>query len=274
MAMMRTPDVKKDARVRRSMRESSFTLLATFVVLFSGSRVCGQIEPQQRPLRYVSEWEVPRDRWNEFESSADHNIRPLMEMQMKKGTLLSWGTYRGMLVQDGAATHGLWFETPSIEGLEKVLDELSRLPPLPVPPAAKHHDFLYRAQLRRAKSSQGTGGYLFVNTTQIQPGKRQNWREWWDKNQKPNFEQYLAEGLVTEYELVREEIHHAGPNWVYLIYVTPSAEALYKLNATFAANTAKRPPEENRLINEALDAVVIPSGHQDYIARALAYSQR
>ena len=79
---------------------------------------------------------------------------------------------------------------------------------------------------------------------------------------------------MTEYELVVEEIHHAGPNWVYLIYVTPSAEALDKLNATFATNTAKRSVEENRLINEALDAVVIPSGHQDYIARALAYSQR
>ncbi|PYY06093.1 MAG: hypothetical protein DMG64_01760 [Acidobacteria bacterium] len=120
---------------------------------------------------------MPRDHWNEFETSAEHDIRTFMEMQVKNGTLLSWGLYRSMLIQDGAATHGLWFETPSVQGVEKVLDELSRLPPLPVPANSRHHDVLYRAQLRRAKSGQGTGGYLFVNTTQIQPGKRQNWRE-------------------------------------------------------------------------------------------------
>ena len=256
------------------MRASRFPLFVTFLILLYGSVAWSQGAAQARPLRYVSEWEIPRDRWGEFETSADHNIRPLMELQMKQGTILSWGIYRSMLTQDGAATHGFWFEAPSIQGIEQVLDELSRLPLMPVPPNARHHDYLYRAQLRRATSGQGTGGYLFVNTTQIQPGKRQSWREWWDKNQKPNFEQYLAEGLVTEYELVGEEIHHAGPNWVYLIYVTPSAEALDKLNATFATNTAKRSPEENRLVNEALDAAVIPSGHQDYIARALAYSQR
>jgi hypothetical protein len=256
------------------MRTNRFLLLVTCAVLLCGSAASSQSEAKPRPLRYVSEWEVPQDRWNEFETSADHTIRPLMELQMKQRSILSWGIYRSMLMQDGAATHGLWFEALSIQDVEKVLDELGHLPPLPVPPSSRHHDFLYRAQLRRATSSQGTGGYLFVNTTQIQPGKRQNWREWWDKNQKRNFEQYLAEGLVTEYELVGEEIHHAGPNWVYLIYVTPSAEALDKLNATFATNTSKRTAEENRLVNEALDAVVIPSGHQDYIARALAYSQR
>src|SRR5690349_5236186 len=56
---------------------------------------------QPRPLRYVSEWEVPRDRWNEFETSADHTIRPMMELQMKQRAILSWGIYRSMLIQDG-----------------------------------------------------------------------------------------------------------------------------------------------------------------------------
>src|SRR5712672_4094291 len=130
------------------MRANRFRILATFVILLCGSAASSQSEPQPRPLRYVSEWEVPRDRWNEFETSADHTIRPLMELQMKQRTILSWGIYRSMLIQDDAATHGLWFEAPSIQGVEKVLDELGRLPPLPVPPSARHHDFLYRAQVR------------------------------------------------------------------------------------------------------------------------------
>jgi hypothetical protein len=233
-----------------------------------------QADSQPRPLRYVSEWEVPRDHWAEYEKFTDKTVRPVLERLMSQKGVLGWGIYRSVLNQDGARTHGLWFEVPSIDTCEKVLAELAALPPSPIAPTAKHHDYLYRAQLRRTKESSGTGGYLFVNITQIQQGKRQQWREWWDKYQKPNFEQYLAEGMVTMYELEVEEIHHEGPNWAYLIYVTPSAEALDKLNATFAANQAKRTADENRAINEALDLTVIPNGHQDYLAQALAYAQR
>ena len=52
-----------------------------------------------------------------------------------------------------------------------------------------------------------------------------------------------------------------------LSYVVPTLQVR-------ASNTAKRSAEENCLVNKALDVVVIPSGHQDCIARALAYSQR
>ena len=104
------------AKVRQyagvSMRTNRFPLLVTCAALLWGSAASSQSEPKPRPLRYVSEWEVPRDRWNEFETSADHTIRPLMELQMKQQSILSWGIYRSMLIQDGAATHGLWFEVP------------------------------------------------------------------------------------------------------------------------------------------------------------------
>jgi hypothetical protein len=113
-----------------------------------------------------------------------------------------------------------------------------------------------------------------VNTTQIQQGKRQEWREWWDKYQKPNFEQYMADGLITVYQIMVDEIHTQGPNWSYLIYVAPSTEALDRLNDSFAARVAKRSAEENRAINDALDTTVIPSGHKDYIGRISAYAQK
>jgi hypothetical protein len=256
------------------MRRRVLHLLAAICIVLSPALAAAQGEPPPRPLRYVSELEVPHNQWAEYEVYADKNIRPTLERLMAQGTMLGWGVYRSILNQDGMRTHGIWFEVPTIDGMENVLGDLAKLPPSPVPASAKHHDYLYRAQLRHAKSGSGTGGYLFVNTTQIQEGKRQQWREWWDKYQKPNYEQYLAEGLVTSYELVVEEIHHAGPNWVYLIYTTPSAAALDKLNATFSANSAKRTPDENRAINDALDLTVVPVGHQDYIARALAYAQR
>src|SRR5690348_8105697 len=169
-------------------------LLAVSYGIFPPAALVAQA-PAQRPLRYVSEWELPSDHWADYEAYAERNVRPTLKALMSEQTILGWGLYRSLLNQDGARTHGLWFEAPSLEAIEKVLARLSTLPRSPIPTTAKHHDYLYRAQLRRATTSSGTGGYLFVNTTQIQQGQREHWREWWDKNQKPNYEQYLSEGL-------------------------------------------------------------------------------
>ena len=256
------------------MRKHILLIASIVLTLTLSIGAVAQSAPAQRPLRYVAEWELPRQQWSQFEAYVNKSIRPLLTKHLDDGVIISWGTYRSVLTQDGARTHGLWFEANNIADVDRVSKALDDLPLTPATLNVKRHDYLYRSQLRRAKEGNGSDGYLFVNTTQIQEGQREHWREWWDKNQKPNYDQYLAEGLITMYELVGEEIHHAGPNWVYLIYVTPSAAALDKLNATFAANSAQRSPEERRAIQEAFDRTVVPSGHQDYIARVSAYAQR
>ena len=249
-------------------------ILICCIVLALAAVASAQTTPPQRPLRYVAEWEVPRAQWPQFEAFVDKTVRPFLAGKMSSGELLSWGTYRSVLNQDGARTHGVWFEAPTIDAVDQVSKNLENLVATPLVQSLKRHDYLYRSQLRRSSQGSGTNGYLFFNTTQILPGQREHWREWWDKNQKPNYEQYLSEGLITMYELVVEEIHHAGPNWVYLIYVTPSPAALDKLNAAFAANSAKRTPEESRATQAAFDLTVVPEGHTDYIARVAAYGQR
>lgn len=256
------------------MSRNAQMITTCVTLLLLGVVANAQATPPQRPLRYVAEWEVPRSQWTQFETFLNKNVRPLLADRMNKGLLLGWGTYRSVLNQDGARTHGAWFEAGSIDVVDQVSKALDEVTMTPLPEAVKRHDYLYRSQLRRALQGGGTDGYLFVNTTQILPGQREHWREWWDKNQQPNFEQYLSAGLVTMYELVVEEIHHAGPNWAYLIYVTPSPAALDKVDATFAANSAKRTPEERRAIQAEFDLTVVPEGHQDYVARISAYAQR
>ena len=88
------------------------------------------------------------------------------------------------------------------------------------------------------------------------------------------YEQFLAEGLVSMYEIEAGEIHTMDPSWVYLAYVAPSAEALDKINAAFQARGSKRNAEESRAISDAYDAVIVPGTHRDYLAHANSYAQK
>src|SRR6266478_2887491 len=104
-------------------------VLALICMVLFPALAAAQGEPPPRPLRYVSEWEVPRNQWAEYEAYADKNIRPALERLMSQGTILGWGIYRSVLNQDGTRTHGFWFEVPTIAAMETVLADLAKLPP-------------------------------------------------------------------------------------------------------------------------------------------------
>src|SRR5207245_208914 len=129
------------------------------------------------------------------------------------------------------STNGYWFGAQTHPALRKVLDELAKLPPSDIGDSAvKQHDYLLRHELRLTKPSSGTNGYYYFNSTLIQPGKQAQWHEWWDHYQKPLYEKFLADGLITMYEIDTGEMHTMDPNMQYLIWVTPNPEALDKMN--------------------------------------------
>src|SRR5437764_2343529 len=156
-------------------------------------------------------------------------------------------------------------------GIDKVLSQLAKLKESQLLTAdVKHHDLLLRTTLRRSKEGAGKDGYYYFNSTLLQSTKRDQWRQWWDKYQKPMYEQFLADGLVSMYEIEAGEIHTMDPSWVYLAYVAPSAEALDKINAAFQARGGKRNAEESIAISDAYDEVIV-LGSQRY---SLDYSLR
>jgi len=140
--------------------------------------------------------------------------------------------------------------------------------------ALRQHDYLLRILLRKSRATSGNNGILYVNSTLLKPGKRDDWREWWDKYQKPMYDRFLADGLISSYEIDSGEIHTMDAGWVYLAYVVPNLAALDELNNAFRIRVENRSPEENHAINSALEAIVVPGSHRDYLARAITYASR
>lgn len=228
-----------------------------------------------RTFRFISEWKVPPQDAAAFATELEKNVRPVLQKMMQDGLVFDCGSYRTIIKEDEGVTNGYWFEIGNHAALEKVLSELAKLPASNIANSAmKQHDILLRNELRRSKASTGTNGYLYFNTTLIQPGKKDQWREWWDKYQKPMYDQFLAEGLVNMYEIDSGEMHTMDPNYAYLVYVSPTADALDKINDAFISRGKHLTPDQAHEMANGLDAVVVAGSHRDYFARALSYANR
>lgn len=233
-----------------------------------------QQAPPLRTFRFISEWKVPRKDVGAYSAELEKTVRPVLQKLMQDGTVFDYGTYVTIVKDDEGATNGYWFEILNHAGLEKVLSELAKLPSSRIADSAtKQHDYLLRNELRRGgKAYNGTNGYLYFNSTLIQPGKKDQWREWWDKYQKPMYDQFLADGWVNMYEIDSGEMHTMDPNIVYLVYVSSMADALDKINNAFITRGRNLSKDEAREMSNGLEAVVVPGTHRDYFARAMSYA--
>jgi len=228
-----------------------------------------------RTFRFLSEWRVPARSVRAFADELDKTVRPILKKSMEEGTVLDYGIYTTVVEEEEGSTNGYWFGIPSQAALEKVLDALGKVPPSAIADSAiKHHDYLLRRELHATRPASGTNGYLYFNSTLIQPGKTGDWRAWWDHYQKPLYDKFLADGLITSYEIDSGEMHTMDPNMAYLIWVSPTGEALDKMNDVWIGRGASQTAEEKRTMATGLANVVVAGSHRDYFARALTYVTR
>ena len=254
------------------MRQTRLATTILTVLLVSAAH-SQQLPP--RTYRFVSEWKIPQQHLAAYTSELDKNVRPVLEKLVRDGTIFDFGVYTTIVKEDEGVTHGYWFEIPTLPSLDVALNALSNLPSTEIRNSAlKQHDFLFRILLRGSRSGSGKNGIFYLNSTQLQPGKRDEWRDWWDKYQKPMYEQFLRDGWITSYEIDTGEVHTMDAGWVYLAYVAPSLEAVDRINNAFRIRVEKRTPEENQSINSGLQAIAVAGSHRDYMARANSYATK
>jgi hypothetical protein len=231
--------------------------------------------PEARTYRFQSEWRVPQKSIAVFAAELEKNVRPILQKLMEQGTVTDYGTFMTLVREEEGPTNGYWFGIPTYAALPKALDALAKLPPSALGESAvKQHDYFLRHELRLTRPSAGTNGYYYFNSTLIQPGKQGQWREWWDHYQKPLYERFLADGLITNYEIDEGEMHTMDPNWQYLIWIATSGEALDKMNDAWIARAKRQTAEEKRAMAAELAAVVVAGSHRDYFAHALSYGSK
>ena len=226
---------------------------------------------QQEPTIYtfIAHFDVPRPQWDEMTRNVEQDVRPVMERMLADGTIESWGNEERIIHEENGTTHGVWWAATSIAGLERVREELIKIPSSPAL-NNPHHDHLFESIIHRGNTAGPTSGYLYVEIIKLRPGSGQTWRQLWEKYFKPTYDELLDDGTLLSYEVSRQYVHTEDPRWRYVWTVTPSAEAVDKVNAAIGAVFEK----DGTAIRAAFGSVSIRSEHRDVFARVLNYAHK
>lgn len=259
------------------MTQRVYFILATLAVSLLAPLAASAQQQEPPSFTYVSEWRIPRAQWDDYVAFNKKNAEPILQKLMADGTIISWGAYATNVHEENGPTHGTWFEAPSIANIEKALMALTKVAQNPILSAGggvKHRDYFLSSQLRRSKAASGSDGYLWVNYTQLQPGKAEEWRKLFDQYIKPLLDGLLTDGSFIAYEIEGELVHTDNPNGIYLVYIAPNADGIDKFYAAIRTRMAQATPEERRAISEAFAATTMPAAHRDFFARVLSYAQK
>jgi hypothetical protein len=249
-------------------------MLFALAMLLLGS-LAASAQQQPLPFTYVSEWTIPRAQWDDYENFIKKNTQPILEKLTADGTISGWGFYATNVHDESGVTHGDWFEASSIANIQKALTALTKAARNPILSASgKHRDYLVRSQVRRGKPASGTDGFLWVNYTQLKPGKNEEWRALFDKSIKPLLDGLVDDGSFISYSIDAEVVHTDNPNGIYLVYMAPNAAGIDKFIAAVGARMAQATPEERRAFGEAFAATTEPGAHRDFFARILNYAEK
>jgi hypothetical protein len=247
------------------MRNRLLLLLACVVLL---GPVLAAAQPAEQPVfRYVAQWAVPPAQWAQFADWQEKTVRPVLERFLADGTLVDWGGYTIAVHDPEGFTHGGWFAAPSIAALVKVRDELLKLPPNPAA-ATRHEDWLLRTLIYRGRKGSGSG-HLWVSTFVVQPGRGGDWLAAWERYFKPIYDELLANGTLSIYEVTVEQVHLRDPNLRFVAAVAPGIEGIDKLLSSLRAAMAANPGT-----GAAIALSTVPGTHRDTFAHVSAWAHR
>jgi hypothetical protein len=240
------------------------TMLALCAIPAGGQTA--EVKEKPPMYSYVADWQIPRARWPEMEkaNSAD---KAILDKAISDGTIVGFGDDESLIHQPDGWTHDNWWSAMSMAGLLKVLDQLSGsgTDGLSVlQSATKHSDSIYISRYYNWRSGSWKGGYTHVSVYKLKSDAPDDAVDTISKQLLvPLMEKQLADGAILEYEVDTEAIHTESPGTFEVVYVSPTADGLDKVNAAIQAVIKAQP-----LSGAAFGSMVDSSGHRDELSRA------
>ena len=214
-----------------------------------------------------------RGDWKDVDTRADvGHWRPLLERPVADGMLTDFGIHETVVRQAEDVSHGLWWPSTSIAGIEKPRLEAIRIPPASGLAAAKHRDCFLRSLIWKSRPGSGSGGYLRVATSVIQPGKGAQWRALWEKYSQPFYDEQGSGGTFSAYGVQLEHVVTDDPGVRMVVSILPNAKALLQAQNASNALNAKRSQDKREAITAAFNQVTVPGAARTYLARLTSYS--
>ena len=263
-------------------------LHAPLLLLFVCFAAFGQQTPRPQPLTFFYDYHVNPGKEAEFMDLIKTVGAPVRDKLMADGVILAWGMETPILRYPGGTTNLIWFSVANMEGVDKVLTAMeaqqARLDAEAKAKNAKGPSERIREVVDMSKTRDWlctdavfvagpnpAAGVLPVtryNFVKVKPGKGADYRRTWEKYNKPVFDKLLADGVILAYGLTTEAIKTDG-DWTHFVWMaTADMAGLDKIGATFAADRARRPQDEQDSITQAFTAVTEPDMARAIVTRS------
>ena len=240
------------------------------VAAIAAPAVAQTSEVKEKPplYSYIGNWTIPRAQWADMAKSAEAD-RPALEKALAGGTIVAYGSDVNLIHSPEAETHDDWWSATSMAGVLNVLEQFYQSGNTATPvlaSATKHWDDLLVSRYYNWHPGSVKNGYTHVGIYKLKPDAPDDAVEAISKNLVvPLLEKQLAAGNIAEYEIDTEAIHTGAPDTFLIVYVTPNAEGLDKVQAAVQESLKGNP-----LGGQAFGSMTDMSHHRDELIRTNA----
>ncbi|HVT96706.1 MAG TPA: hypothetical protein VHE33_04315 [Acidobacteriaceae bacterium] len=210
---------------------------------------------------YVANWQIPRSHWSEVAQGAAA-YKTVADKALADGTIVGYGFDEAVVHTADGDTHDDWWSSMSIAGLLKMRTQLfaAGTPTSPAMDAAtKHWDEILMSRYYNKKSGSYKNAYTWVAMYQLKPDAGDDAVEMLSRNViAPFLEKLFADGTILEYEIDEQAVHSQAPGTFSVVWVSPTAEGVDKVNAALFETVKAQP-----MIEPAFGSATKNSAHRD-----------
>jgi hypothetical protein len=220
-------------------------------------------EVKEKPAMYsyVANWAIPRAQWGEMDKAYAPEQK-ILDQALAKGTIVGYGYDENLVHQPDGETHDDWWSAMSMAGLLNVLNEFytsGNATSSVLQSATKHWDSIYVSRYYNWHSGSLKGAYTSVSAYRLKADAPDDAVDTLSKNLiAPLLEKMLADGTIAEYEIDSQAVHTSAPGMFAIVYITPTAEGLDKVNAAIRETLKSNP-----LDGPAFGSMVDFGAHRD-----------
>jgi len=235
---------------------------------WTGLAAAQMAEVKEKPplYTYVAEWNIPRAQWAEM-AKGNAASQKIMDQSVADGTILGFGSDRTVVHQSDGITHDEWWSAMSMAGVLNVLDRLEKASDSGssvLASATDHSDEIYISRYYNWHPGSWKGGYTFEASYTLRPDAPDDAVAMLSKNMiVPVLEKLFTDGTIDEYEIDSQAVHTEAPGTFQIVYLTPNAEGVDKVNAAIREAVKSKP-----LDGPAFESMVTDPAHRDSLLRS------
>jgi hypothetical protein len=237
------------------------------------------IAQQPQPLTVWYDYTVKPGKEDGFLELVKTVGAPVRNQLMAEGVVQAWGMETPLLRNPNGSTHTIWVNVNDWAGVDKVQKAMAaqlaklaseeaksaRKPAMTTAERSrdvfdmtKTRDWVTRDLVSGFTKNMPGPGYLpytRYNFIKVEPGKGMEYRQAWEKYNKPVFDKLIADGVIDAYGLSVEEVRTEGSFTHFTWIGMKDLAAMDKMRSAFIADRDRRSQEERESIGDLFNSL-------------------